>query len=142
MLKKIYTYYKMASSFKLFKTLFSSNHCEKVKTDDPRAWGPNKWLYLHMMAENYDENPSKEEIETMKTYIEIIPETLPCKKCGLHFKDFTNNYCLSLEQICSNRKNLVEFFKDAHNNVNEMLGKRLYSTSEVYKKYKFAEVCN
>lgn len=142
MLKKIYTYYKMASSFKLFRNLFSSKSCEKVKTDDPRAWGPYKWIFLHMMAENYLENPSKEEMKTMKTYIETIPNILPCKQCGLHFKDFTNNYCLSLDEICRSRKNLVEFFKDAHNYVNEMLGKRLYSTNEVYKKYKYAEVCS
>lgn len=132
----------MASSFKLFRNLFSTNHCEKVKTYDPRAWGPHKWIFLHMMAENYYENPSKEEMKTMKTYIETIPNILPCKQCGLHFKDFTNNYCLSLDEICRSRKNLVEFFKDAHNYVNEMLGKRLYSTNEVYKKYKFAEVCS
>ena len=47
----------MASSFKLFRNLFSTNHCEKVKTYDPRAWGPHKWIFLHMMAENYYENP-------------------------------------------------------------------------------------
>ena len=132
----------MVSSFTLFRNLFSGSHCQIVKTYDPRAWGPNKWIFLHMMAENYSEKPSKEEIESMKTYIETIPWILPCKQCGYHFKNFTNNYCLSLDEICRSRKNLVEFFKDAHNHVNVMLGKRLYSTSEVYKKYKFTEICS
>jgi hypothetical protein len=132
----------MVSTFKLFRNIFSSNHCKKVYTFDPRAWGPYKWIFLHMMAENYSIEPEQYEKEAMITYLKIIPDTLPCKECGKHFRNFTNNYCLSLEEICSSRKNLVEFFKDAHNNVNKMLGKRSYSTSEVNKKYKFEQICS
>ncbi len=49
-------------------------------------WGPHLWIFLHSIAMNYPEKPTKLDMYNMKNYIFSLAEILPCEGCKKHFK--------------------------------------------------------
>ena len=113
----------------------SASYCGPIEYDDPRAFGPIIWPALHIMAQYYPENPSDRQIEEAKKFIQSMPWMLPCGQCGSNFIEFTeynednagneaacmgtneDDRCMTLDEICASKDNMVSFFVRAHNNV-------------------------
>ena len=60
------------------------------------VWGPSMWHYLHTMSFNYPDNPTKEDKENYKSFIQSLKNILPQKgnildvgcSCGGMLKPF------------------------------------------------------
>ena len=97
-------------------------------------WGPNAWRTLHAMSLSYPNAPTETDKLNMKTLLFQFARFLPCKLCGKHFYEVLQRRIVPDSSTALNsRKNFVNFVIDAHNEVNERLGKTVYSRYEAYK---------
>lgn len=112
--------------------------CQNINksSNDPKKWGPPFWYILHNGAFHYPENASKLYIERMKNFILGIPVMLPCEKCKNHATVFIEQHKSKLNDICSGRESLFNFFVDFHNKVNARYDKPVLSYEEAYNIYK------
>ena len=98
-------------------------------------WGAKKWYEIHTKAIDYPKNPNENEKEEMKKYILEIHKTITCGTCR---KD-TFNYILKFESqmndICSSRDKVFNFFVDFHNVINEKLNKPKFNYYQAYNIY-------
>jgi len=113
--------------------------CANQLTSDPRIFGPEMWVTLHRIAANYPENPTYEAKSQLTSFINSLPYIIPCQHCGCHFLDFLEKN--SLNNVVTNKKSLVKFFVDAHNNVNYNNGKKQWSLEDA-KIYESQNLCN
>jgi hypothetical protein len=111
-------------------------NCHEKASNDPQKWGPPFWYILHNGAFHYPENASKFYIERMKNFILGIPVMLPCEKCKNHATIFIEQHKSQLNDICSGRKSLFNFFVDFHNKVNARYDKPVLSYEEAYNIYR------
>ena len=121
----------------------SSGYCGISSTGDPRVFGPNIWKTLHVMAQNFPDEPNTDTIENCRAFIKSLPYMLPCSQCGYHFKEFTEDYLDKNPDPCQNQTSLVKFFVDAHNNVSKNTNPtRLpWTVTDATEKYKSENVC-
>jgi hypothetical protein len=106
-------------------------------SSNPDSWGPHLWYFLHCSAANYPIRPSIEKSNAMKRWIRALPETLPCGDCREHFKEYVKQNNHKLDVVCSSRRNLMKFFIDIHNKVNERNGKPKISYEQAFSMYCF-----
>lgn len=102
---------------------------------DPSVWGPSKWFDLHVSAANYPLNASPIVAERMKNRILALPYEVPCYECKIHASSFVEANKGRLDEICSGRRKLVEFYVQFHNQVNKRYGKREWTVEEAEKYY-------
>lgn len=96
-------------------------------------WGPNAWRTLHAMSLSYPKAPTKNDKVNMKTLLFQFARFLPCKLCGEHFHEVLRQRIVSENSTAlDNRANFVNFVIDVHNEVNERLGKPVFSRHESY----------
>lgn len=87
------------------------------------VWGPSLWHFLHSMSFNYPDNPTKEDKENYKSFIQSLKNILPCKYCRINIinnfkelpitnKDMKNRYTFSL------------YVYNLHELINKMLNKK------------------
>jgi FAD-linked sulfhydryl oxidase len=107
----------------------------KIKTHDPKVWGPPLWAYLHCSAANYPDQPTSEQINDMIAFLTSLKSTLPCKNCKLHYGQYIDQNRTKLKEICSDKLKLFNFTVDIHNKVNERNNKRLVTYEEAWKMY-------
>jgi len=109
---------------------------KKVSTlTSPEIWGPALWFLLHNSSYNYDEKASPLAIERMKNFILGLPVMIPCKNCREHATAHIEKNMDKLEDVCSGRDNLFNFFVDFHNHVNKRYNKPEISYSDAKKLY-------
>uniref|UniRef100_A0A6C0CZD7 thiol oxidase n=1 Tax=viral metagenome TaxID=1070528 RepID=A0A6C0CZD7_9ZZZZ len=101
----------------------------------PDVWGPKFWYSLHNGAAKYPIKASIVYINKMKEFILGIPYILSCEKCLNHANLFIEKHYDRLEDICSERIKLFDFFVDFHNEVNRINRKPSMSYEEAYKLY-------
>lgn len=104
-------------------------------TNDPNVWGSSFWFVLHNGAASYPIKASPIAAQQMKGFILGIPIMLPCHNCKEHATAHIENNYHKLDNICSGRNNLFEFFVDFHNYVNKRYGKPIMSYEDAYKLY-------
>lgn len=75
-----------------------SNHLNKdnsVDADPPRnkecpldkdELGRNTWSFLHTMAANYPTNPTNQQQEDMKEFMNLFGKFFPCEYCAKDFR--------------------------------------------------------
>ena len=92
------------------------------------------WNSLHYLSYNYPENPS---LENKRQIINLISKMrkngIACSYCRSHF----NKWCVKndIKKYIDNRDNLISFFINAHNDVNNRNNKKILSRNEVDKIY-------
>ena len=99
-------------------------------------WGPAAWNTLHVVAHNYPLRPTRYDREATHKFLHLFARHLPCPACRKHFR------ALLAERIPSptshafdGRGSLVAFMNDAHNDVNERLGKKTFTLEEHMEVY-------
>ena len=66
----------------------------------PDIWGPHGWRFLHYITLGYPNNPSQEDKNTYRNFINSFKEIIPCGLCKNHFKQnllknpLTDEVCL------------------------------------------------
>lgn len=99
---------------------------------EPSIWGPYAWTFLHTIAMSYPVNPSQEERNNMRRFLESLGEVLPCESCSNNYK----NYIKKVNIDVSNRENLVKWMQALQNDVRIRNKKRPFSPNEFMDYYK------
>lgn len=102
---------------------------------NPETWGPAMWFINHLGSFSAPEIIPLEKREKYWNYIDGLPEILPCKNCSQHAREYVDSNARYRDQICASRDNLVRFFVDFHNSVNQRTGKPLITYEEVYQMF-------
>ena len=79
-------------------------------TSSPDVFGPPMWFTLHNGASKYPHNPGNLAKQRMKYFILGIPVMIPCTRCREDATAYIEKYKDSLDDICSSRLKLFEFF--------------------------------
>lgn len=93
-------------------------------------WGPAAWNVLHVTAHTYPRNPTPKQQEETRNFFFLFAKHLPCPACRKHFLEHLDTHLPEGSAALSSRFALVSFINDAHNAVNERLGKRVYTLAE------------
>jgi len=94
----------------------------------------NYWKYLHYLSFIYPLNPSEENKKSVKKLLKNMEnEGLSCPNCRIHFRKFLEKK--DRNKIVSSKENLIDFFIDLHNDVNNRLGKGILSKEDVKELY-------
>jgi len=100
---------------------------------NPKLWGPSGWSFIHYTALGYPDNPTEGDKINYKVFYYNLPNTLPCLKCALNFKE--NLLILPIDNFLNSREDLFKWTVDIHNIVNNELGNENLSYKEAYYKY-------
>lgn len=98
---------------------------------EPNIWGPAGWTFLHSITFQYPEEPTDIDKRKYFTFFNSLKNVLPCPTCREHYE---KNFEM-LQIRLDNRKELIEWLIDIHNQVNRDAGKKIYSYDEVYQIY-------
>lgn len=102
---------------------------------DPNIWGPHAWFFLHTIAINYPDSPSKEMIKNYKNFIASFIEIIPCNTCKKGIKKIIRQKPLTLK-VLGGRESFVDWMNNIHNEVNKKLGKKRYTLDESIEYYR------
>jgi len=91
-------------------------------------WGPMGWMTLHSISLLYPDNPTADDIQTLKKFLNDFAESLTCPHCERHFKIIFENYRKIHPDWANSRFDLFLFVARAHNTVNKRLEKPLKNT--------------
>lgn len=98
---------------------------------NPVIWGPPMWISLHSITLNYPEKPTQCQQNMIREFFWNVQFVLPCEMCRKHYAEMIRTH----PPITKDRRSLVYWLIDRHNEVNKRLGKREYSYEEVLQKY-------
>ena len=84
------------------------------------VWGPPAWLFLHLVANNYDPDRHDE----YKTFFISLKGVLPCKTCRENYHKNLLKFPLKKE-VMLNREMFSRWLFDLHNQVNIDIGNEL-----------------
>ena len=87
------------------------------------VWGPSMWHYLHIISFNYPLEPTQQQKNKYKTFINSLQYTLPCKYCRINLKNNFKKYPLS-DEIFISRDTFSRYIYNLHELINKMLGKK------------------
>lgn len=110
-----------------------------VDEEDPpltkETLGRYTWSFLHTIAVNYSENPTREEQKIMNSFLINFADVYPCEECRYHFKNQMKSYPPTLKS----RTHFIEWLCNQHNLVNRRLGKKIFNCSNYEKRWKSKE---
>jgi len=92
------------------------------------VWGPLGWMTLHSVATSYPENPTTQERDLMRSWLDMFRDTITCPNCRDHFTTLLDNYRAKYPGMLSSRNDFAVFSFRAHNDVNRRLSKPIYGT--------------
>lgn len=96
-----------------------------------KNWGPYFWGVLHISALTAPMNMTPQYLDAFMSLIMVYTVTLPCPACRHHFTQLI----AELPAMTGIQTNLELFAwtVEAHNKVNERIGKRVIGVEEAYR---------
>jgi len=128
-------YYSNQPKQEFGKQEFGNSVRKYTGSTNQEVWGPLFWFTLHNGAARYPLRASPITKERMKGFILGIPVMVPCNDCSEHAVAFIEGSYHVLDDICSGRMKLFNFFVDFHNRVNNRYNKPLMGYDEAYALY-------
>jgi len=101
---------------------------------DPKVWGNAGWTFLHSVTLSYSDKPSKDEKNTMRTFLTIIRDILPCAKCRKNYSKHMTKY--DLEEGLKSKDDLVRWMLNIRNASNKEIGKPILSVKDMINELK------
>ena len=98
---------------------------------DREALGRHTWGYLHTMAAYWTETPSQKQSNSMKQFIRTFSKTYPCEDCAYALREWMREHPPKV----GSQEELSRWFCQAHNEVNERLGKKLFDCNLVGQRW-------
>jgi len=123
------------NGYKLPTIDMSVSYSNVGSSSDPNISGPSMWFTFHNSTLTYPKNPTSFIKSGMKQLLQNIHLMIGCLTCKEHFYTFMRD--IDLEWAVSSRDNLFEFWVNAHNYVNERLGKSIMSLTDAKYLYGF-----
>lgn len=99
----------------------------------PEVWGPFFWHTIHIVALGYPQEPNYSDKKAIKEFFESLQHLIPCPICRQHYTSHLAKMPISAS--IDSRSDLFRWTIELHNEVNEMLGKRKYTETEVIQYY-------
>jgi hypothetical protein len=99
----------------------------------PEVWGPFFWHTIHIVALGYPQEPNYSDKKAVKEFFESLQHLIPCPICRQHYTSHLAK--LPISASIDSRSDLFRWTIELHNEVNEMLGKRKYTETEVIQYY-------
>lgn len=99
---------------------------------DSRALGRAGWTLLHSMAAYYPEEPSPAQQDQMRAFLAAVGEFYPCSYCAEHLRE----HLAAFPPDVSSAAALSEWMCQAHNAVNDRLGKRRFDCSRAFARWR------
>lgn len=91
---------------------------------DVEALGRSTWTMLHTLTANYPAEPSPARQDQTKSFISLFSNLYPCSHCADDFRDWMKQR--GNEPRVGNRDEFGVWMCEAHNAVNEKLGKEKF----------------
>ena len=98
---------------------------------EPKIWGPPAWIFLHSVTLNYPNNPTPQDKEDYRIFLDSLQHILPCPTCKEHYAKNIRSNPINLRD----RTSLINWLIDIHNQVNIYNSKPKLSYQEVYDIY-------
>jgi len=87
--------------------------------------GVSGWTLLHTISVYFPVQPTGEDKTRMQTFLTLFGQFYPCKECGQEFLEYIHSKPPQLDS----REDLMQWMCQAHNDVNERLGKDKFNCS-------------
>ena len=94
---------------------------------DVEQLGRSTWTFLHALTAAYPERPSLTQQSETKTFISLFGKMYPCWSCADDFRSWMKD---GNEPRVSNRDDFGRWMCEAHNAVNEKLGKSSFDCNK------------
>lgn len=101
----------------------------------PEVWGESFWFVVHLGSMSAPDVIPPEKRDKYWGFIDGIPEMLACQKCSVHAREWVEKHRGDKDKIVSSRENLIRFYVDMHNAVNQRNGQPVMSVEEVKRKF-------
>ncbi|GMJ03509.1 EMBRYO DEFECTIVE 3106, Erv1 [Hibiscus trionum] len=89
--------------------------------------GRATWTFLHTLAAQYPENPTRQQKKDVKELMSILSRMYPCKECADHFKEVLR----ANPVMAGSQDEFSQWLCHAHNVVNRSLGKLIFPCERV-----------
>jgi len=97
------------------------------------TWGPHLWHSIHFIALGFPNNASSIDKRNYKNFYINLVNIIPCEECSKHFANNLNNF--KIDNYLESKNKLFEWTVIMHNEVNKILGKKIWSVEEALKHY-------
>lgn len=104
----------------------TSSGFKKECPPDVEALGRATWTFLHSMAAQYPKQASETEQTEMKSFLGIFSKVYPCWFCAEDFQAWMKKN----EPKVGGRDEFGDWLCQAHNEVNQKLGKSIFDCKE------------
>ena len=101
---------------------------------DPTIWGPHLWFFMHTLSLNYPDNPTIIDKKNNYDFFFSLTKIIPCIGCRNHYTEFFNKN--PINNYLTTKTKLIEWVTKAHNNVNKLNNKPIWSIDKVVNHYK------
>jgi FAD-linked sulfhydryl oxidase len=95
---------------------------------DVERLGRSTWTLLHTMAAQYPSRPSPEIQQQTKSFVSLFANLYPCSHCAEDFRDWMKRP--GNQPRMSSKDEFGLWMCEAHNAVNEKLGKSQFDCSQ------------
>jgi hypothetical protein len=94
----------------------------------PCWWGTHLWQTIYCMVAVYPDNPSKEQIESIRNFFKGLKYLLPCEGCQESYSKFSCDKDTNIDNLENfrTRENLIMFVYTLRNKVNSKLTHEYY----------------
>ncbi|CAG8442934.1 9280_t:CDS:1, partial [Ambispora leptoticha] len=99
---------------------------------DSETLGRHTWTFLHTMAAYYSDTPTTTQQTMMLSFLRTFSHVYPCWYCAEHFREEMSRKPPHVE----NRTALSRWMCEAHNEVNQRLGKKIFDCSKVDERWR------
>ncbi|XVF45006.1 hypothetical protein PTKIN_Ptkin02bG0170800 [Pterospermum kingtungense] len=89
--------------------------------------GRATWTFLHTLAAQYPENPTRQQKKDVKELMSILSRMYPCKECADHFKEVLRANPVQ----AGSHDEFSQWLCHVHNVVNRSLGKLVFPCERV-----------
>lgn len=99
---------------------------------DSNELGRSTWTLLHTMSAYYPTAPSPSQQSDMLSFIRVLSNVYPCTACAAAFRD----ECRTNPPRVGSREELMRWFCERHNEVNERQGKERFDCAKVMERWR------
>ncbi|CAH8283255.1 unnamed protein product [Eruca vesicaria subsp. sativa] len=89
--------------------------------------GRATWTFLHTLAAQYPEKPTRQQKKDVKELMGILSRMYPCRECADHFKEILR----SNPTQAGSQEEFSQWLCHVHNTVNRSLGKLVFPCERV-----------
>ena len=94
---------------------------ERYYDKNEKGWCFGHWTTSHAEVEQFPDNPTDLDKESIRAYFQGKARFTPCRLCGAHFYQIMQKNPIT----CNSKEELKKWLIDAHNEVNKTCGHKL-----------------